>query len=442
MASPPAPPTAPHPVDAWLPPGQLLVYGLQHVLAMYAGAVAVPLILAGALGLSRAQLVYLIGADLFTCGLATLIQTVGFRGVGVRLPVIQGCTFAAVGPMILIGRQGGLPAVYGAVIAAGTLTLLAAPYFARMLRFFPPVVTGSIITLIGISLLPVAVRWAGGGDPSSTDFGAPSALGLSFATFGLVLLYKRVLRGFWQGVGVLLGLVSGTVLAALLGRLDLGGVREAGWLAVTTPFAFGLPQFTPGAVASMALVMVVVMVESTGDFVALGELTGRPLTPEALSRGLRADGLSTMLGGVLNAFPYTAYAQNVGLVALSRVRSRWVVAAAGLILMVLGLLPKLSALVAAIPAPVLGGAGLLMFGQVAASGLRTLARVDFDSEEGRLNGLVVGATLAVGLIPLGSPGFWRSLPEWAQVVLQSGITAGSLTGIVLHAVLVRGGREG
>jgi uric acid transporter len=217
--------------------------------------------------------------------------------------------------------------------------------------------------------------------------------------------------------------------------VDLSGVREAQWLAITKPFAFGVPRFDVGSVASMALVMVVVMVESTGDFVAIGEIVGRRLQPDALARGLRADGLSTVLGGVLNAFPYTAYAQNVGLLALSRVRSRWVVAAAGVILMGLGVMPKLSALVAAVPAPVLGGAGLLMFGQVAASGMRTLRKVDFDSNHGRMNGLVVGATLAIGLIPLGSQNFWHVLPTWAQVVLNSGITAGSLTGIVLHALL-------
>lgn len=423
------------PVEAKLPPLRLFVYGLQHVLAMYAGAVAVPLIVAGALGLSREQLVFLIGADLFTCGLATLLQTVGFPGVGVRLPVVQGCTFAAVGPMILIGQKGGLPLVYGAVIAAGLLTFLTAPYFAKLLRFFPPVVTGSIITLIGISLLPVAVRWAGGGDPSSPQFASPLALGLAFATFALVLIYKRLLSGFGQSVAVLLGLISGTVIAAVLGVVDLSGVREAQWLAITTPFAFGVPRFELGAVASMSLVMLVVMVESMGDFVAIGEICGRPLQPEALTRGLRADGLSTVLGGILNAFPYTAYAQNVGLLALSRVRSRWVVAVAGGILMGLGVLPKLSALVAAIPAPVLGGAGLLMFGQVAASGMRTLSRVDFDSEHGRMNGVVVGATLAMGLIPLGAPNFWHALPPWAQVILHSGITAGSITGIILYALL-------
>jgi len=387
------------------------------------------------LGLPREQLVDLICADLFTCGIATLLQTVGFPHVGVKLPVIQGCTFAAVGPMILIGQKGGLPLVYGAIIAAGLLTFLAAPYFAKLLRFFPPVVTGSIITLIGISLLPVAVRWAGGGDPTSPSFASPLALGVAFATFALVLLYKHLFRGFWQSVGILLGLISGTILAAVLGMVDLSGVREAQWLAITKPFAFGLPQFDIAAIASMSLVMLVVMVESTGDFVAIGEIVGRRLEPKALADGLRADGLSTMLGGVFNAFPYTAYAQNVGLLALSRIRSRWVVAMAGAILILLGLLPKLSALVAAVPSPVLGGAGLLMFGQVAASGMRTLSRVEFDSEEGRMNGLVVGATLAIGLIPMGASNFWHVLPAWAQVILHSGITAGSLTGIVLNALL-------
>jgi len=169
--------------------------------------------------------------------------------------------------------------------------------------------------------------------------------------------------------------------------------------------------------------------------VAIGELVGRRLEPKGLADGLCADGLSRMLGGLFNAFPYTAYAQNVGLLALSRIRSRWVVAMAGAILILLGLLPKLSALVAAVPSPVLGGAGLLMFGQVAVSGMRTLSRVDFDIEEGRMNGLVVGATVAIGLIPMGASNFWHVLPAWAQVILHSGITAGSLTGIVLNALL-------
>lgn len=431
-----------HPVDELLPPGRLFAYGLQHVLAMYAGAVAVPLIVGGALGLPEAELVYLINADLFTSGLATLLQTLGLWKFGVRLPVVQGVTFAAVSPMILIARQGGLPTVYGAIIVAGAVTLLLAPHASRLLRLFPPVVTGSIITLIGLSLLPVAVRWAGGGNPASPEFGAPRHLGLAFGTLALVLLYKRLLTGFLRSIAVLLGLVSGMLLAAPLGLVHLQGVMRAHWFGITTPFAFGWPRFDVAAVLAMTLVMLVVMVESTGDFMALGEIVDRPLDEKTLAAGLRADGLSTLVGGVLNAFPYTAYAQNVGLVALTQVRSRYVVAAAGFLLMLLGLFPKAAALVAAIPLPVLGGAGLVMFGQVAASGIETLGRVSFEGDAGRRRALLVGTSLALGLIPVGAEGFYKHLPGWLKVLLHSGITAGSLAAILLHLLLGAGEGRG
>jgi NCS2 family nucleobase:cation symporter-2 len=427
-----APPAPVHPVDEWLPAGRLFLYGLQHVLAMYAGAVAVPLIVAHALGLPRAQLVYLINADLFTCGVATLVQTVGFWRIGVRLPVIQGCTFAAVTPMILIGRSLGLTAIYGAVMVAGAVTFLVAPWFGRLLRFFPAVVTGTIITIIGLSLLPVAVRWSGGGDPADPRFGAPREVALAFAVLVLILLYNRFLRGFLRNIAVLLGLLSGTLVAALLGLVDLSGVRQAPWLGLTTPLAFGRPTLNLAAIASMVLVMLTVMIETSGDFIAVAEIVERPLGAEDLARGLRADGFSTVLGGLFNAFPYTAYAQNIGLVGLTGVRSRFVVAAAGVILCTLGLLPKAAALVAAIPAPVLGGAALIMFGTVAASGIRTLARVRFD---GNHNALIVATSLAIGLIPIGAGGFYQHFPAALQVVLQSGITAGSVAAILLHALL-------
>jgi NCS2 family nucleobase:cation symporter-2 len=276
------------------------------------------------------------------------------------------------------------------------------------------------------------VRWAEGGDPAAPDFGASRNLGLAFAVFGAILLYSRLLTGLLRNLSVLLGLATGTLLALALGMAHFGGVLDAGWLGVTTPFAFGRPTFDLPSIASMTVVMIVVMVETTGDCVAVGEIVGRPLSPNDLARALRADGLSTMLGGVLNAFPYTAYAQNVGLVGLTRVKSRFAVAAAGAILMALGLLPKVAAVVASIPPPVLGGAGLIMFGTVAASGIRALTRVEF---EGSHNALVVAGSLAVGLIPLGDAGFYRALPGWSQVILHSGITTGSAAAIGLNALL-------
>ena len=428
-----------HPVDEVLSPGRLAVFGFQHVLAMYAGAVAVPLIVATVIGLPEEDLVYLINADLFTCGVATLIQAVGLWKVGIRLPIIQGVTFAAVTPMVLIGQSGGLPAIYGSVIVAGVVTLLVSPYFSKLLRFFPPVVTGSIIMIIGVSLLPVAVTWAGGGDPTAETFGAPGNIALAFAVLLVILLIYRFFRGFVSRIAVLLGLIIGTAVAAVLGITDFGGVGEAAFFGVTTPFHFGLPTFGFAAILSMVLVMLVTMVETTGNAVAVGEIVDKPIREDNLTAGLRADGLSTALGGILNAFPYTAYAQNVGLVRLTGVKSRWVVAAAGGFLILLGLLPKLAAIVAAIPLPVLGGAGFALFGTVAATGIRTLSRVDFDRNA---NLVVVAVSLAVGLIPVASPTFYSAFPTGVQIVLNSGITVGSLAAIILNlAFNVLGGKE-
>jgi uric acid transporter len=421
-----------HPVDEVLPIGQLFAYGFQHVLAMYAGAVAVPLIIANALGLSKEQLIYLINADLFTCGVATLIQTLGFWKMGVKIPIVQGVTFAAVTPMIMIGKAHGLTGIYGSVIIAGLITFLISPYFSRLIRFFPPVVTGSIITIIGVSLLPVAVRWAGGGNPAAKNFGEPQFIGIAFIVLLFVLFFYRYFKGFMSNIAVLLGLIAGTLVAIPLGIVNFSGVSSAAWLGVTTPFAFGMPTFDFASIMAMTLVMLVVMTETTGDIIAVGEIIDKPITQDDLTRGLRADGFSTMLGGIFNAFPYTAYAQNVGLVGLTRVKSRYVVAAAGAILVVLGLFPKVAAVVASIPNAVLGGAGIAMFGMVIASGIKTLSKVKFD---GNHNLMVVAISVAVGLIPLAVPGFYHKFPSWAQLILHSGITAGSIVAIVLNAFL-------
>jgi xanthine permease len=331
--------------------------------------------------------------------------------------------------MILIGQSGGLPAIYGSVIVAGILTFLASPYFSRLLRFFPPVVTGSIITVIGVSLLPVAVTWAGGGDPSAEGFGSPVNIALAFAVLLIVLLIYRFFSGFINRIAVLLGLILGTVIAAIFGLVDFGRVGEAATFGITTPFSFGLPTFQLAAIISMSLVMLVTMVETTGDIIAVSEIVEKPLGEDDLTRGLRADGFSTALGGVFNAFPYTAFAQNVGLVRLTGVKSRWVVASAGGFLILLGLLPKLAAMVASIPLPVLGGAGFALFGTVAATGIRTLSRVDFERNT---NLVIVAVSLALGLIPVAVPNFYASFPSGVQIVVNSGITASSIAAIVLN----------
>lgn len=418
-----------HPVDEILPKRQLFAYGLQHVLAMYAGCVAIPLIVANAMGLAPEQLIYLINADLFTVGIATIIQSLGLFNMGAKLPVVQGVSFAAVMPMLLIGKSFGMQGIFGSTIAAGLIAYLISPYFSRLIRYFPPIVTGTIITIIGVSLLPVAVRWAGGGVPTAPGFGSAENLGLAFAVLILTLIFYRVLKGFWSNIAVLLGLIAGTILAFAMGMTNFSHVATSAWIGLATPFAFGMPTFDPVSILTLTLAMLVIMTETTGDIVAVGEIVGKPARQEDLVRGLRADGFCTMLGGVMNTFPYSAFAQNVGLVSLTGVRSRFVVVAAGVILVLLGLFPKAAAVVAAMPNPVLGGAGIAMFGMVAVSGIRVLQKVKF---EGNNNAMIVAISIAVGLIPIAVPGIYSKLPLAAQLVMNSGITIGSLIAVVLN----------
>jgi OHCU decarboxylase len=424
-----------HPVDEVLPPTKLAVYGFQHVLAFYAGAVIVPILLASAIGLRGEDLVYLISADLLTCGIASLIQAVGFWKVGVRLPLLQGVTFTAVAPMIAIGTANGggvdgLLAIYGAVIVAGVVTFFAAPYFSRLLRLFPPVVTGTVITVIGVTLLPVAAQQAGGGNPSAPDFGSFQNIELAAATLIFIVVLQRLFRGrFLASVAVLLGLVFGTAVAAIFGLVDMSGVSDANSIGVTTPFHFGLPTFGVAAIASMLIVMFITAVETTGDVFATGEIVGKPIRRTDIARAIRADGLATTLGGVLNSFPYTAFAENVGLVRLTRVKSRYVVAAAGVFMIILGLLPKVAAVVAAIPAAVLGGAAIVMFGTVAVIGIQTLSRVDFHDDR---NVIIVAVSLGLAMIPVAFPTFYQRFGSDVQTIVGSGITMGSLSAILLN----------
>lgn len=408
----------------------MVAFGLQHVLAMYAGIVEVPLILATAIGLPEERVVYIINASFFMCGVATLIQAIGFWKFGAKVPIVQGTTFASVTPMILIGEVYGLPGIYGSIIVAGALTVLVAPYFSRLLRFFPPVVTGTVITIIGISLMPVAINWAAGG-VGSESFGSFSNIGMALAVLVFILILTRFFTGFLGRVAILLGLVAGTAVAALFGLANFSTVGDSAWVGVTVPFAFGLPTFAIIPIVSMCLVMLIVMVETTADLLAIGEITEKDIGSNEVARGLRADGLSTALAGVFNAFPFTAFAQNVGLVRFSNVKSRFVVATGGAILLLLGFFPKLAALVASIPLPVLGGAGLVLFGTVAAAGIQTLSRVDLTDNR---NLIIVAVSVAFGVIPAMVPEFYEGFPESVRIVFESGITAASVSAILLNIV--------
>lgn len=423
-----------HPVDELLPAPKLAVYGFQHVLAFYAGAVIVPILLANAIGLSTPELIHLINADLFTCGIASIIQSVGFWKVGVKLPLLQGVTFTAVSPMIAIGMAAGggtdgLLVIYGAVIVAGLFTFLIAPYFSRLIRYFPPVVTGSVITIIGLALLPVAAADAAGGAGPTLHPESGRNLAYALGTLALIVAIQRIFKGFMATVAVLVGLVVGTLIAWALGDAHFDSVSGSGWLGVTTPFHFGWPRFSVAAIISMVVVMLITAVETTGDVFATGEIVEKRIGREDIARALRADGLATTIGGVFNSFPYTCFAENVGLVRLTRIKSRYVVATAGLIMICIGLVPKAGAVVAGIPHPVLGGAALAMFATVAVVGFQTLSRVDFHDHR---NVVIVATSVGLAMYVTAQPDVAKAVPDWAQIILGSGITLGSITAIVLN----------
>lgn len=403
----------------------LIVLGIQHVLVMYAGNVAVPLLVAKALKLPAAQTAFLINADLFAAGIATLLQTIGIWKFGARLPVMMGATFLSVAPMIALSNDPsiGLTGFYGALIVSGAIGILIAPLIGGLLPLFPPLVTGSVITLLGVSLLSVAIGWAGGGESACS-------LGLAFFVFVIVALLTRLGRGTLKALAVMAGLMIGTLVAVPLGAVRVDGLREASWIALVPPFQFGLPTWNTSAVVTLTLVMIIILIESTGVFFAISEITAQPFPRDRLVRALRGDGLGVLAGGVFNAFAYTSYSQNVGLVSITSVRSRYVCAAGGAFLIVLALFPKLAHLVAAIPAPVLGGAGIVMFGMVAATGIRVLGQVDFHGNPGNL--FILASSLGFGMIPVLTPECFHLAPKWASPITSNGVVLGAITAVVLN----------
>ena len=451
MASRPS--SAPHPVDQVPPFGKLTILGIQHVLAFYAGAVVVPLVIVNQLGLDNETLIHLINADLLTCGIATIIQSAGIgRFIGVKLPLIQGVTFTAVSPLIAIGAAAtppgadprtGLATMYGSIIAVGLLVFLVAPIFAKFLRFFPPVVTGTLLTVMGTTLLSVSaddiLRWTDNAPADTKAALTVESLAYAIGTIVIIVLIQRLFKGFMGTLSVLLGLVIMTGVAFAMGKTDLTGVGKASWVAVTHPFFFGLPQFSITAIIAMIIVMAVTAVETTGDVFATGEVVGKRIAPRDVANALRADGLSTLLGGVLNSFPYTCFAQNVGLVRLTRVKSRWVVTAAGVFMIILGLLPKAAAIVAAIPSPVIGGASLAMFANVAVVGIQTLSKVDLRDNR---NAVIVSTSIGLALlVTFRKEDIVTAMPSWLQIIFGSGVTIGSLTAIILNILFFHIGRQ-
>ena len=420
------------PEDVNLGTGANLAYGLQHVLTMYGGIIAVPLIIGQAAGLTSADVGLLIAASLFAGGLATLLQTLGIPFFGCRLPLVQGVSFAGVSTMVaIIGSDGtgGLPVVFGAVIVASVIGLLITPLFSSIIKFFPPLVTGIVITTIGLTLMPVTARWAMGGNSQAADFGSMANIGLAALTLVTVLLLSKLGSASISRLSILLAIVIGTLVATACGMADFSQVLEGPLVALPEVLHYGLPQFRFAAILSMLIVILVTMVETSADILAVGEIIDTKVDSKRLGNGLRADMISSALAPLFGSFTQSAFAQNVGLVAVTGIKSRYVVATAGLILVTLGLLPVMGRLVAAVPTAVLGGAGLVLFGTVAASGIRTLAQVDYRNN---MNLIIVATSIGFGMVPIAAPNFYHNFPSWFETIFHSGISSAAIMAILLN----------
>ena len=405
------------------------VLGMQHLLAMYSGSILVPIMIAGALGYSTKELTYLISTDIFMCGVATFLQLQVNKYFGIGLPVVLGVAFQSVAPLSIIGAKLGSGAIFGSIIVSGLIVILISGFFSKIRKFFPPLVTGSGITTIGLTLIPVAIGNMG------NNIAKPELSGviLAVVTILVILLIHAVTTGFVRSIAILIGLIIGTVVAAFMGIVDFSPIAQAPLIHIPTPFFFGKPIFDFSSILMMTIISLVSMVESTGVYLALSDITGDEISETRLRNGYRAEGLAVALGGIFNTFPYTGFSQNVGLVQLSGIKTRRPIFYTAGFLVILGLLPKFGACAQIIPAPVLGGAMLVMFGMVTIQGIRMLGRVNFENE----HNLLIAAMAVASGVGFNGTTLFQALPNTVEMFLNNGIVMATLVAIILNLIFNR-----
>ena len=405
------------------------VLGMQHLLAMYSGSILVPIMIAGALGYSTKELTYLISTDIFMCGVATFLQLQVNKYFGIGLPVVLGFAFQSDAPLSIIGAKLGSGAIFGSIIVSGLIVILISGFFSKIRKFFPPLVTGSVITTIGLTLIPVAIGNMG------NNIAKPelSSVILAVVTILVILLIHAVTTGFVRSIAILIGLIIGTVVAAFMGIVDFSPIAQAPLIHIPTPFFFGKPIFDFSSILMMTIISLVSMVESTGVYLALSDITGDEISETRLRNGYRAEGLAVALGGIFNTFPYTGFSQNVGLVQLSGIKTRRPIFYTAGFLVILGLLPKFGACAQIIPAPVLGGAMLVMFGMVTIQGIRMLGRVNFENE----HNLLIAAMAVASGVGFNGTTLFQALPNTVEMFLNNGIVMATLVAIILNLIFNR-----
>lgn len=416
--------------DAMPPLSKAIPLGLQHIMAMFAGNVTPPIIIAGVIGANPAEQIFLIQVTLFVAGVSTLVQTIGIGPIGARLPIVQGTSFGFLPVALPLAKAFGLPAVLGASFVAGLLQIVLGAFLKKIRHWFSPVVTGIVVLLIGITLMPVGLNYAAGG-VGADDFASPSNLLLALFVLSVTIAVHQYGRGFIKASSILFGLLAGYIVAIALGIVDFTSLSNAAWFALPKPLEYGM-TFSGTAIIGMTLIMFVVGLETIGNISAITTTgAGRPAKDRELSGGVMADGVATSLAAVFNTLPNTAYAQNVGLITLTGVVSRHVVTIGGLLLIAMGLFPKLGGLVAAMPPAVLGGAGVVMFGMIASAGLKIIKECELDQRNMLI--IAVSLSLGIGLPPVEA--ISETMPGQLGLLLKSGLVPAALAALLLDAIL-------
>ena len=411
--------------------------GFQHVLAMFAGNVTVPIIIAGVAGLSGGDKIFLIQTAMFVAGIATLIQTIGFGPVGARLPIVQGTSFAFIPIMIPIVKTGGLGALFASAAIGGVFHFILGTFIGRIRGILPPLVTGIVVLSIGLALIPIGIKYAAGGAGPVPDFGAFNHLGLALLVIIVTLVVKFKTKGFLSASAILIGLVTGYIVAIPMGMVDFSRVGSADWFALPSLLQYGF-EINTAAVAGMLLMSVVSAIETVGDIsgITTGG-AGREATDKEVAGGTMADGLGTAVGALFGAMPNTSYSQNVGLVALTGVMSRHVVTCGAVFLIVAGLFPKIGAVISVMPNAVLGGASIIMFGMIAGAGLKLLSRTALNNRDL----VIIAVSLGIGLGLKSVPEAVATLPATAKILLTSGLAPAAFLAVVLNLILPKDASE-
>ncbi len=423
--------------DKKLPLNQSIPLGIQHVLAMFAGNITVPIIIAGIFGQTPEQKIFLIQMALFVAGVATVIQTVGYGRIGSRLPIIQGTSFAFI-PVMAPFAKAGLGAVFTAAFIGGIFQMWIGRILKPIRHLFPPLVTGIVVLMIGISLLKVGFMYAGGGgwllNNKPEVFGNSNHLIISFTVLIVALWANQKGKGMVSSASILIGMVAGYIVAMMMGMVNYGKIAGADWFAFPMPLQYGI-DFVPGAIILMLFMAVVTTIETIGDISAttMGG-ANREATDKELSGGIMADGLGTAFGSLFNAMPNTSYSQNAGLVAFTGVISRHVGTVAGVISILMGLFPKLGGIIAAMPESVIGGAAIIMFGLITSAGIKLVAQ----SEMSQRNLLILGLSLSFGIGMSLLPQFVAHIPDFGislKLLLTTGLIPAGMLAFILNATL-------